>query len=309
MKTSSVVLAWPLLLAALCATRNSATAQSQAYWDPTFTYSSAGGGSGTWNTVDPATNWWISGTSDAAWVNNDIANFGNTPGTVTLGGAVTANGLTFTCSNYTISGSSTLTLAGTPTITLPTGTNTITCAVASTVPVSFSGPGTLSLTHSGGNPGLTGGVTINNGTTVAINNTAGLGSGTITDNGTVYISVGASSFLAPITGSGTWNVYIPYSTSSLNIRYASSSLPSFSGTINLIAGLSGGNPGTGQIIITNNVSSSMTWNIGVGATLDLAPTLPGDTHAANVIVNGPGNSQPYGAPCGLTPASSPAMCS
>ncbi len=292
MKKSSLQSLWPLLLAGFFAGLSSATAQVNEFWDPGGLNGSPGsGGTGTWST---GANWWVSGSSDTTWTNNNIANFAGTNGTVTLGAAETANGLTFSTSNYIISGSSTLTLAGTPTITLPNGSNTMSCALASTVPVTVSGSGILSLTHSGGNTGLTGGVTIGSGATVAMNNISGLGSGTITDSGTLSVTVGATLFTTAITGSGVLNVNIPFNAGSENIRYGGSSLAGFSGTINLIAGLSGGSPGAGQIIMTNTPGSSITWNVGAGATL--LPNTIGVPFPANLIIlNGPGNSQPFGA--------------
>jgi autotransporter-associated beta strand protein len=84
-------------------------------WNP----AGAGGGTGTWNTS--ATDW-DNGGSAVAWnnANSDTASFGGTAGTVTLGEAITAGGLTFTTTGYTVT-ASTLTLSGTPVITADTG--------------------------------------------------------------------------------------------------------------------------------------------------------------------------------------------
>jgi autotransporter-associated beta strand protein len=69
----------------------------------------ANGGTGTWNST--TTNWFNSGTSGVQlFANNDIANFGGTGGTVTLGAARTANGITFNSNGYTLSGANDLTL-------------------------------------------------------------------------------------------------------------------------------------------------------------------------------------------------------
>lgn len=78
-------------------------------WDADATASNgANGGTGTWNT---ASNWFNSGTSGAqAFVNNDVAIFGGTGGTVTLGAARTANGINFNANGYTLSGANDLTL-------------------------------------------------------------------------------------------------------------------------------------------------------------------------------------------------------
>ena len=75
------------------------------------------GGLGTWNATLKN---WDNGATHQAWANatTDTAIFGGaTSGVVTLGSAVTANGLTFNTAGYTVSGANTLTLAGTtPTI-------------------------------------------------------------------------------------------------------------------------------------------------------------------------------------------------
>jgi autotransporter-associated beta strand protein len=159
------------------------------------------------------------------------------------------------------------------------------------------GPGTLTLTHA--NTTFTGTTTINPNTTLALTVVSGAGNGTITDNGILSVTTQAAQFYTPITGgsSSVININIPYNTASENIRYAGSSLAAFPGTVNLIAGLSAGNPGAGQIIMTNNESFPGTWNVGSGATLLLGREVGNVTfpYVANVIINGPGNSQPYGA--------------
>lgn len=295
MKNLSNLITWSLLFGGLLAGPSSAFAQSQYYWDATspIDMSPGAGGSGYWNTTAGNSVWYVSGSSDSIWVNGNIANFAGAAGTATVNTAVTANGITFATSGYTVAGSSTLTLAGTPTITVPSGgSETMSCPIAGTVPVTVSGSGTLNLSHV--ITGLTGGLTINLGTTVGLTSLPGAGTGTITDNGTLSTVTSSGIFSTPTTGAGVINLNIVYSTASDNYRFTGSSLANFSGTVNLIAGLNAGQPGTGQVIMTNTVSSSMTWNIGSGATLDFA-TQSGVTYPANVVINGPGNSQPYGA--------------
>lgn len=294
MKNSAIQLVGLFVLAAFFVGPGSATAQVNEFWDPGGLDASPGsGGTGTWST---GTNWWVSGIGETTWTDGNIANFAGTNGTVTLGSAVNPAGLVFSTSNYTISGSSTLTLSGTPTISLSNGTNTMSCAVASTVPVTVSGTGTLSLTHSGGNTGLTGGVNINSGATVVINSLSGLGSGTIADSGTLSVLETTGLFLTQLTGSGVLNVNIPYNQNSENIRYGGTSLAGFGGTVNINAGLNSTNglPGAGQLIMTNTPGASITWNVGWGATF--LPNTVGVPFPVNlVILNGPGNSQPFGA--------------
>jgi autotransporter-associated beta strand protein len=75
------------------------------------------GGPGTWNTING--NWTAdNGANNVAWNNsaNDVAVFGGTAGSVALGIAITAGGLTFNTTGYAVTGN-TLTLAGTPIVT------------------------------------------------------------------------------------------------------------------------------------------------------------------------------------------------
>ncbi len=360
MKNPSFHLVWPLLLAGLLYGAVSASAQSQAYWDATspIMASPGSGGSGNWSisTAD----WWVNGSADSDWTNSNIANFAGTAGTVTVTGAVTAGGITFTTSGYTIGGSSALTLSS-ATIAVPSsGTESINCPIAGTTTVTVSGSGTLSLgatnsftggttistgatleiggagelnngsyagaiadsgafiydssatqTLSGTISGagtltqeglgtltlthantFSGGTTINAGSVLALNSVSGAGTGSISVSGVLSNNLGATLFTNPITGSGVVDIFMPYNSGSENIRYSPTALPNFSGTINLIAGLSSGSPGAGQLIMTNTAGSGITWNVGVGATF--LPNVA--TFTANeIILNGPGNSQPYGA--------------
>jgi autotransporter-associated beta strand protein len=200
-----------LILAGLFAYPSPALARSQYYWDATnpIDASPGSGGTGNWNTTAGNTVWWVSGGSDSIWANGNIANFAGTAGTVTVNTAVTANGLTFATSGYTIGGTSNLTLA-TATVTLPdSGTETINCPLAGTTTVTVStttsGPSTLIL---GGTNTYTGATSISSGATLTI---AGAGSlnngsyaGAITDNGTfIYNSSAAQTLSGTITGTGT----------------------------------------------------------------------------------------------------------
>ena len=78
-------------------------ASADVFWDGTDTTLDADGGNGTWDNT--ATNWddlAIAGTN-AAW-DSDVAVFGPTAGTVTLGDNITANQLYFNAGGYIIDG-------------------------------------------------------------------------------------------------------------------------------------------------------------------------------------------------------------
>ena len=133
-------------------------------------------GAGTWNTT--TTNWGTStgGPYDAAiWSNAtpDSAIFQGTAGTVTLGGPITAGGLTFAVDGYTVTGN-TLTLSGTTTVSA--GTATIASLVAGSTGLTKAGAGTLTLT---GANNYTGGTTISAGT-LHLSSVTAAGTNTIT---------------------------------------------------------------------------------------------------------------------------------
>lgn len=183
------------LLAGLFACPSPATAQ--LYWDPGLTASSGGGGPGTWST---AANW-FNGSVDTTWTAGDTANFGGSSGgTVTLGAAENADGLTFTTTGYTLSGS-TLTLGGTaPTITVPSGgAETISNILAGSAGLTVSGSGTLTLSATNT---YTGGTTNSSGATLTIGGAGKLGggsySGAIDNAGTFNYNSSASQTLSGI---------------------------------------------------------------------------------------------------------------
>ena len=91
-----------------------ATAQATLAWDANIS-GAPSDGSGTWH----GGNTWWDGTNDVAWIDgvsntNAVVIGTNTPGTYTinLDSAVTVGSLTFKTNNYTLAGSSTLTLNG-----------------------------------------------------------------------------------------------------------------------------------------------------------------------------------------------------
>ena len=111
------------LLAAATLVAASSVSAAVFNWDPGLTATPGGGGAGTWDTTTAN---WYDGTIDNVWggTGGDTAVFGGTGGGVNLGAAITAGGLTFNSTGYTLTGG-TLTLAGAPTISATTGTTTI----------------------------------------------------------------------------------------------------------------------------------------------------------------------------------------
>lgn len=96
-------------------------------WDPSQTPLTPSGGTGTW---DLSSTFWSNGATDAAWSATtgllNIATFGGTAGTVTLGTNLGAKGLVFGAAGYTITGSTlTLGTSGINASGLSSGTTTI----------------------------------------------------------------------------------------------------------------------------------------------------------------------------------------
>ncbi len=258
-----------LLLAELFAFPNLIRAQS--YWGPVALNASPGsGGTGTWST---AANWWVSGTGDTTWTTGNIAYFEGTAGTVTLGAAETADGLTFTTPNYTLSGSSTLTLAGSPpTITIPTGSTIISAKLAGTSGMGISGAGPLYL--EGANT-ITNTVTIPAGCTVWVTaggyTTGGAGTGPVAISGNGAFNLTNIPALAntSVTGgsSSTMTIYLVSGNC-----YLTNSLASFTGTYNVDYAnfsVNGGQLVVGSgASISPNINSAATWNIYAGSVID-----------------------------------------
>lgn len=104
----------PLRLCALTSLLTVAGARTHAattYWDPGAAHGTGSGGTGSWNTTATNKVWSDGASTDNAWVNGNLATFGGTGGLVTVDGAVTAAGITFTGAGYLLSGSSVITLA------------------------------------------------------------------------------------------------------------------------------------------------------------------------------------------------------
>jgi len=163
---------WQVAIAALLAGAAANAPAADLYWS----------GTGTWDTT--TANWGTATTGpyDAAiWSNDppDAAIFEGTAGTVALGEAITAAGLTFGTTGYTVTGG-TLTLSGTPAISTGTDVSaTIASILAGSDAITKTGAGTLTL--SGANT-HTGGTTVSQGV-IVVGNAAAFGTAAITLSG------------------------------------------------------------------------------------------------------------------------------
>jgi autotransporter-associated beta strand protein len=162
------------------------------------------GGSGTWN-ASGDTNW-----SGGAWDATKTAVFSTGSGTVTLGAAVTATGLKFQASGYTIAGAggNTLTLSsetGGNAISVDSGDATISAVVAGSSGLTKNGDGLLALEAVNTFSGM---VTVNAGT-LQIASDAALGdaaNGIALNGGTLRAKAGSAVTVGAgraLTGSGT----------------------------------------------------------------------------------------------------------
>ena len=151
--------------------------------------------------------------------------------------------------------------------------------------ITNAGPGTLTLNSINR---FSGGLTINAGATVVLNNYSAAGTNdTITINGNGILACNASdsattTYTNAIIGGSTSAIKITTATGN---TYLGGDLTAFTGTVQC-------NGGQTVIGVANNaaypISASATWSIANGATLDLQT--PYVTNAASVIVNGAGGS-------------------
>lgn len=114
-------------------------------WDADGVAGGGTGGTGTWNTT--STLWNDAGTM-RAWDNSlgDLAVFGGTAGTVTLGEAISVVGMTFNTTGYTIAGAGhMLTFRGTMNVVNAGTSALIDSAITLTNTANFSGAGNLTL--------------------------------------------------------------------------------------------------------------------------------------------------------------------
>lgn len=246
-------------------------------WEADGVAGGATGGAGTWDTS--ALLWNGAGVMKA-WSNagNDTAIFGGTGGTVTLGAAITAGGLTFNSTGYTLAGDGhTLTLGGAVTVT-----NTGTLALLQTdlalaAAVSFVGAGNLTLDAAANVSG--GGFAVSKSGTGTLTL-----AGTITDAGLLTVSGGVTD----LSGSYTRTIYS--SVAGLSVTGGTLNV---TGTLGTSAAVPVGQTGFGGNSTTNfsgtayMTGASATFRVGEGsnATVNVtAGTLTIGTSSAGVVL-------------------------
>lgn len=227
------------------------------------------GGTATWNTT--TTNWdQGNALARVAWVNanNDLAIFGGTAGTVTLGVAVQANGLKFDVTDYIVNGSVAVTLAGTtPTIDVASSaTATINSLVAGSVAFSKISSGTLVLT--GANT-YTSAFTISAGIVRATTSASSLGTGaasvTLASGSTLQLANNtALSYSRNTTLSGNATVVSDTTSASAGVTHTMGTLTSGAFTLTVATGANatGGTAGItfGSVTLTGDLTLAVASN-------------------------------------------------
>ncbi|MDG4879059.1 autotransporter-associated beta strand repeat-containing protein, partial [Mesorhizobium sp. WSM4935] len=293
-----------LLIAGFAA--GSASAASR-YWDVNGTTAGLGG-SGTWDT---SSSFWSNNGDGLSgpytpWVNNagspDVAIFGGTAGTVTLGAPITANGLTFQTTGYVINGG-TLTLGGTtPTITLGASLGaTINSILAGSAGLAVNGTNTSSILTINGANTFTGGINVNN-AALTFNGDAALGptSNNITTTGTAGLTNSGSTAL-----SASRTVTISSGTLTLGATTSAGDLGAalYTGAGGLIAGANvnltnANNNYTGQTTFGGGgtVTFSSIRDVGAGPSALGAPTtaangtINANVYLGSIVYKGAGDS-------------------
>lgn len=256
-----------VLMLATLAMPDRLSAASSLTWDADGTAGGGTGGTGTWSTS--AALWNKSGTM-VSWVNanSDIAIFGGTAGTVTLGEAITAGGLTFNSDGYTLAGNgNTLTLGGSVTVTTANQLALIQANLALAAATTFTGAGNLTfdsgynITGGGFGVSKTGAGTLNI-------------KGTITDAATLTISGGTTNLSGSYTRatysnaaglsvtSGTLNVTGTLGSSAANplgqTAFSGGSTTNFSGTAYLSGSSATFRVGEGTSATVNVTAGTLT---------------------------------------------------
>lgn len=270
---------------------------SMQFWDggDTAADGTVDGGSGAWNTT--ATNWTRSdGTVNERW-GSQFAVFQATPGTVTIdAGGVSASGLQFAVSGYTVTGGA-LTLTAPATVRVGDGsaagagyTATIASAIGGTGGIDKTDLGTLILT---GTNGFTGGVRIGGGA-VQVSADAALGAtagGVTLDGGTLRAGGGFTSARGFTIGAGGGGIDTGANALTLSgtVAGGGSLTKTGSGTLTL-GGNGAGFTGTTRV---NAGTLNLGGTLGGAVVVASGATLTGTGTAASLDIAGtvsPGNS-------------------
>jgi autotransporter-associated beta strand protein len=275
----------------LTSSGNSIYANFAKFVAGTISYWSAGtwgdtasgtGGTGSWDNA--SVSWDATGGKTAV--------FAGTADTVTVGTVTAKKGITFSTSGYTLSGGS-IALADTSglnTVTVDSGTAVINSSLTGSGGFTKAGAGTLTL--SGDNNSLTGGMTIGLGT-VKIGSATALGasssavsitSGAVLDlNGTTYSNTNALTIAgtgAVINSSNTAASYAGNVTLSAASSIVSTGAITMGGTTNLNGFGLTLTTGAGDITLSNNIS-------GTGA-LTISPAGAGNVTLSGSSINNSG---------------------
>ena len=231
------------------------------FWNGVGSSGSAGGGSGTWDTTSTTWETAATGGVPAAWTQGDNGFFGGSAGTVTLGGPITANGLTFSTAGYTITGD-TLTLGGTmPTITASQSA-TIASGLTGSAGLVKAGAATLTLTAASTYTGITS----------VTGGTLEFAGGSLAGGGEFRIGNGAAGTLTLSSGTGTIA-----STGAIQVGNGAGG----AGTLNVNAGTLSS---VGDVNVATNGGSASTITVAGGALTVGNRLIIGDANVAGNVV-------------------------
>lgn len=272
----------------LATTGFTSTSALSLHWDANGT-TAGNGGTSTWDTTTQSRfKNGASGTTYLHWVDSTTSNdhtavFGGTAGAVSVAaGGVTASGLQFDTTGYTIQ-NNTVSLTGTaPVINATTGTSTISSTLAGSAGFTKSGTGTLSLT--GANTISGDAIHTANAGTLSLGNVNALQNATL-DTG----AVGTQSVAFAVAGTNTYNVGGLKGTNALDIGGNTLSV----GANNQSTEYSGGIAGTGGNLRKTG-SGSLTL---VGASSYSGTT---EIQAGTLIVGNGGATGDLGGTSGVT---------
>ncbi len=253
---------WAVLF---CIVLTSSLSAATLTWDADGTAGGATGGAGTWDTSSLL---WNNAGTMIVWNNagGHVALFGGTGGTVTLGEAITAAGLTFSADGYLLDGNGhTLTLNGTVSVTTAGQTAVLKGAITSASSITFNGAGNLTLDATstltgGGNLSKYGSGTLTLGGTMTDMGTLTFGGGVVTLSGSFTRSTYSSAAGLSVS-SGTLNVTGTLGTASITTgqtEFKGNSVTNFSGTAFLSGSGSTFRVGEGTSATVNITAGSVT---------------------------------------------------